>query len=113
MKYQYVNTSETKIYKQYYNLVDYWRSESGNEWLEHRLATDDWIIHVMILELENIRLSFFKCILSNPDVLSAASAGTDNIPGDKLKVAIIGTCDIYSQIVSSSNGASGNYCVIP
>ena len=48
----------------------------------------------MILELENIRLSFFKYMLSNPNILSSALASTDNIPADELKTAITGIRDI-------------------
>ena len=42
-------------------------------------------------------------MLSNLNLLSAALAGTNDIPAaDELEAAIIGTHDIYSQIVSSS-----------
>ena len=67
----------------------------------------------MINELESIRLSFFNLMLSNPTTFTTAMANTDDIPANELHQAVLGTRDIYQQIVSSKNGASGNYRTIP
>lgn len=66
----------------------------------------------MLIGLEQVLLSFFKCVLSTTNILVIAARNDKEIPVKYLQNAINGTNDIYHQIASSANGAgSKNYSV--